>query len=118
MKPEADVLASVQKKLAEGLPPVEPKAAGNVPPAPPAEAPAPAAPDRRTELRPSVKPQAATVVPAAYKVQPGQSLWSIAADQLGNGNRYLEILDLNPELQRDPGRIVPGQELRLPSPSN
>ena len=55
-------------------------------------------------------------IPAAYKVQRGQSLWSIAADELGSGSRYIEILDLNPQLQGDPGRIVPGQELTLPAP--
>ena len=44
----------------------------------------------------------------------GQSLWSIAADELGNGNRYIEILNLNPQLQGDPGRLMPGQELTLP----
>jgi nucleoid-associated protein YgaU len=54
-------------------------------------------------------------VPAAYKVLPGQSLWSIADDVLGNGNRYLEILNLNPQLQGNPGRLVPGQELILPA---
>ena len=57
----------------------------------------------------------ATIVPAAYTVQPGQSLWSIAVDKLGNGNRYLEILSLNPQLRHDPGRIIPGQELKLPA---
>ena len=65
--------------------------------------------------RPRHTDAAAAIVPAAYTVQPGQSLWSIAADKLGNGTRYLEILSLNPELRRDPGRIVPGQELKLPA---
>ncbi len=117
MKPDQDVLAGVQKKLAQGLPPVEPRAAEAPPKAAPAEpppAPAPADPDKRTEVG---KPTTAAV-PAAYKVLPGQSLWSIAVDQLGNGKRYREILDLNPQLQHDPGRIVPGQELRLPAPAD
>lgn len=118
MKPEPDVLASVQKKLAEGLPPPDPKAALEAPMvAPEPEAPAP---EKRTELQvPAIQPAAAApVVPAAYKVLPGQSLWSIAAEKLGNGNRYIEILNLNPQLQGDPGRIVPGQELMLPSAGN
>ena len=46
----------------------------------------------------------------------GQSLWSIADEQLGNGNRYIEILNLNPELRGDPGRLFPGQELTMPDP--
>ena len=113
MKPEASVLASVQKKLAEGLPPLEGKTAQEAPaPATPKVKPkAPAAGDK-SELQ---KPAATVaIVPAAYKVQAGQSLWSIAADQLGEGARYIEILNLNPQLHGDPGRIVPGQELRLP----
>nr|WP_198419861.1 hypothetical protein [Pseudaminobacter salicylatoxidans] len=37
---------------------------------------------------------------------------------LGNGHRYQEILNLNPQLRGDPGRIVPGQELVLPALGN
>ena len=48
---------------------------------------------------------------------PGQSLWSIAADRLGSGRRYIEILNLNPQLRGDPARLRPGQELTLP-PAN
>jgi tetratricopeptide (TPR) repeat protein len=119
MKPEPDILAGVQKKLAEGLPPLEGKTAEDTPAtvAPEVKPDTPAA-DKKTETETPAAPEAATVVPAAYKVQRGQSLWSIAVDQLGNGNRYIEILNLNPQLQGDPGRIVPGQELRLPGPAN
>jgi Flp pilus assembly protein TadD len=117
MKPEPAVLANVEKKLKEGLPPVENKALAQEPkvaPAPPVEPPAAASPERRTE----VKPESAAAKPVAYKVTPGQSLWSIAADELGNGSRYLEILNLNPQLQGDPGRLMPGQELTLPAVGN
>jgi nucleoid-associated protein YgaU len=122
MKPEPAVLASVEKKLKEGLPPVEdkavaeqPKAAAPAPaPEPPAAEPPAAAPsDQRTEAEP-----AAAAKPVAYKVISGQSLWSIAVDKLGNGSRYIEILNLNPQLQGDPGRLMPGQELTLPAPGN
>jgi tetratricopeptide (TPR) repeat protein/LysM repeat protein len=116
MKPEPDVLSSVQKKLTAGLPPVEGKTAQDAPPVKPAPVeakPAPAAdPDKKSEAPAPVETLAAT--PAAYKVLPGQSLWSIADDVLGNGGRYIEILNLNPQLRGDPGRLVPGQELVLP----
>ncbi|MET0942719.1 MAG: tetratricopeptide repeat protein [Mesorhizobium sp.] len=149
MKPEPSILASVQKKLAEGLPPFEGKTAQENPATAPKIEPKTPAPDSKTELTPPANPADAAkpddeakpaevakpaeaakpveaakpadksaVVPAAYKVLPGQSLWSIAVDQLGNGERYREILDLNPQLQGDPGRIVPGQELKLPAPTN
>jgi tetratricopeptide (TPR) repeat protein/LysM repeat protein len=119
LKPEPDILAGVLKKLAEGLPPVENKTAAEAPSktsAPVVEEPAPATPEKRTEMVPpaaSEKP-----VPAAYKVQRGQSLWSIAADELGSGSRYKEILDLNPQLQANPSYLMPGQELTLPGGAN
>ena len=119
MKPEPDVLAIVQKKLAEGLPPIEDKAAAEEPSktaAPVVKQPAPAPAEKRTEAAPP--PDSEQPIPAAYKVLRGQSLWSIAADELGSGSRYIEILDLNPQLQADPGRLMPGQELTLPQPAN
>jgi tetratricopeptide (TPR) repeat protein len=126
MKPEPDVLATVQKKLAEGLPPLEGKTAAEAPavkPAAPAIAPAPAPEAEKKSDTPAATPQSSPVekisaTPAAYKVQRGQSLWSIANEVLGNGGRYQEILNLNPELRGDPGRIVPGQQLILPVQPN
>jgi len=121
MEPEPNVLADVQKKLVEGLPPLDDKAAAQAPvePVAPEAKPAPTPdPDKKSEL---IAPEPAGVVtatPAAYRVQPGQSLWSIAHEVLGNGRRYREILNLNPQLRGDPGRIVPGQELILPAVSD
>lgn len=116
MKPDKDVLAGVQKKLAEGLPPLDGKAKAEDAPLPAEPAPV----EKRTELQITPQDEAAAAaaalpVPLAYTVQPGQSLWSIAVDRLGSGQRYLEILDLNPQLRGDPGRIVPGMELKLPA---
>lgn len=116
LKPDPDLLAAVEKKLAEGLPPIEDKTAAKagapapaVPPAPPP------GPERRSEIQPGGDATAATQAePASYVVKAGQSLWSIATDVLGDGARYHEILQLNPELSNDPGRIRPGQQLRLP----
>jgi tetratricopeptide (TPR) repeat protein len=117
MDPEPQLLADVEKKLVEGLPPVEDRAeadveeereeaslaAGMVPmPEAPQAAPAEAAVE-------------AVAAGGSYVVQPGQSLWSIASEVLGDGNRYIELLDLNPQLRGDPGRIVPGQQLVVPS---
>lgn len=47
-----------------------------------------------------------------YKVKGGDSLWTIAAKELGNGNRYKEIKSLN-GLKND--TIYPGQVLKLPN---
>src|SRR5262249_52114832 len=88
----------------------------DVPAAPPAD---PPTVEKKSELDAPTESVAAAVaaISAAYTVQRGQSLWSIAADKLGNGVRYREILDLNPQLRPNPGRIVPGQELNLPAPN-
>ena len=117
MKPEPNVLAEVEKKLAKGLEPLpeKPTAAQEVPAKPEPVQPVAPAPDsqKKGEADNPVE-ETAQIVPAAYKVQRGQSLWSIANEVLGNGDRYREILDLNPELRGDPARLAPGQELRLP----
>ena len=58
---------------------------------------------------------------ATVVVQPGDTLWDIAATHLGDGARYPEIADLNHDMwQSDGGRLTdpdlirPGWVLRLP----
>ena len=56
----------------------------------------------------------AETIPVAektYTVKAGDSLWAIAAKQLGNGGRYKEIMSLN-GLKDDV--IYAGQMLKLP----
>lgn len=126
LKPEPDVLAIVQKKLKEGMPPLEKKAADGTKPVVPEPAPLkkteaappqpvtpqPVAPEAPAVV-PEVAPVASEAVPAAYVVQPGQSLWSIAVERLNSGERYREIINLNPQL-RNPNQLVPGTKLKLP----
>ena len=50
----------------------------------------------------------------SYEVKNGDFLISIALKECGNANRYLEILQLNPELQGHPDLISPGMTLILP----
>jgi surface antigen len=48
-------------------------------------------------------------------VVPGDTLWGIAAELLGDGARYREIYDANREvIGANPDLILPGQVLRLP----
>ena len=49
-----------------------------------------------------------------YIVQPDDSLWKIAAEHLGNGNRYMEIVKLNRTIIDDPEDIQNGMRLKLP----
>ena len=106
LDPEPDLLAEVFKKLKDGLPPVADHAAG-------ASQVEVAMADGITGTQTDASPSAGD----DYVVQPGQSLWSIAADRLGRGSRYEEIIELNPQLGGTPDAIFPGQRLRLP-PAN
>ena len=49
---------------------------------------------------------------ATYTVAKGDTLWSIAASKLGDGNRWRDIADLN--AIKNPDAIAPGQTLKLP----
>lgn len=106
LDPEPDLLAEVFKKLKDGLPPVADHAAG-------ASQVEVAMADGITGTQTDASPSAGD----DYVVQPGQSLWTIAADRLGRGSRYEEIIELNPQLGDTPDAIFPGQRLRLP-PAN
>lgn len=55
---------------------------------------------------------ATSIEPMTHVVVKGDSLWSIAANELGSPSRWREIAELN-HLER-PYRIVIGMELRLP----
>jgi nucleoid-associated protein YgaU len=50
-----------------------------------------------------------------YEVQAGESLWSIAKDKLGDGNRYKEILQLNQGTIKNENNVGAGTRLKLPS---
>lgn len=52
-------------------------------------------------------------VPEFYIVQPDDTLWGIAEIYLGDGLRWPEIWQLNPEI-KDPNLIYPGMRIRLP----
>lgn len=52
--------------------------------------------------------------PASVSIQTGDSLWKIAASQLGSGVAWPCILQGNPQL-RDASRLRPGQVLVLPA---
>jgi len=58
---------------------------------------------------------ASAVEPPTYTVQPGDSLSVIARDQLGDADRWPEIVDLNPVVADDPDLIYAGTVLRLPA---
>jgi len=50
-----------------------------------------------------------------YVVLEGDSLWKIAAEQLGNGSRYTEISKLNADILDDEDNLTVGMRLRMPT---
>ncbi|MGA2916389.1 MAG: LysM peptidoglycan-binding domain-containing protein [Sedimentisphaerales bacterium] len=64
-------------------------------------------------------PQTAKAQPAQeqyrqYVVKESDSLWQIAQKQLGNGNRFNEIIQLNQSILSDPEKLEVGMKLKLP----
>lgn len=74
----------------------------------PATTTATTAPAVKAAERPVDKPQAAT-----YVVKPGDSPWRIAQQQLGNGSRYQEVMQVNGLTAASV--IHPGDMLKLPA---
>jgi len=50
-----------------------------------------------------------------YVVCEGDSLWKIASDKLGDGNRYKEIAGLNKDMLSDEDVVAVGMRLKLPA---
>jgi nucleoid-associated protein YgaU len=60
--------------------------------------------------------QSAQTQQKTHTVDSGESLSAIAEQELGDGNRWREIYEMNKDIIGDnPDLIRPGQELKLPS---
>ncbi len=62
---------------------------------------------------PHLRPRAQPL--ATLTVQPGDSLWKLAASHLGSGPAWTCLAQANPQLH-DPNRLRPGQIVSLPAP--
>ena len=59
--------------------------------------------------------EAAAAEPARTReVEPGDTLWSIAASALGDGTLWVAVYRANRDRIKDPARIYPGQRLAVP----
>lgn len=85
----------------------------------PQDGPSPSHPDDpqpRTEPAP-VDPPPPTPAPAEFKVvqlRRGQTLIHLAKEQLGDGNRFRELLTLNGWTEADARRLAEGTSVRVP----
>ena len=50
-----------------------------------------------------------------YTVKENDNLWKIAAEQLGSGNAWLQVRDLNKDVLKGGDTVVPKMRLRLPA---
>ncbi|HET6304578.1 MAG TPA: LysM peptidoglycan-binding domain-containing protein [Myxococcota bacterium] len=61
------------------------------------------------------EPEAAAAEPGRTReVEPGDTLWSIAASALGDGTLWVAVYRANRDRIKDPARIYPGQRLAVP----
>ncbi|HEY9899927.1 MAG TPA: N-acetylmuramoyl-L-alanine amidase [Pantanalinema sp.] len=67
-----------------------------------------------SQPKPVAKPASASGDQGLYAVKDGDTLYGIAKKQLGNGNRWPEIYDLNKDKIKDPNVIGIGMALRMP----
>lgn len=51
----------------------------------------------------------------SYTVRDGDSLWKIAAEQLGDGSRYTEVAKLNDDVLSDEDSLTVGMTLKIPA---
>lgn len=49
-----------------------------------------------------------------HTVEPGDDLQKIANEHYGDSERYMEIFEANKPMLKEPGKIYPGQVLRIP----
>jgi nucleoid-associated protein YgaU len=96
----------------------QPKAAPAIAPwVPKSNAARPSAPTGQPNVAPSIAPPSALAKTSTLRtvvIQPGDSLWKLAQQNLGRGSRWQELLAANPSIV-DPTRIAAGTEIVIPA---
>jgi len=49
-----------------------------------------------------------------YEIKSGDTLWAVAKQFYGDGNKYPQIFEANREVIKDPDKIYVGQKIRIP----
>jgi tetratricopeptide (TPR) repeat protein len=111
LKPDPEKLALIERKINEGLEPVETDLAAKR-----------AEEDAKAAANPPLPVEGETPTatasgprPDSFTVRPGDTLWTIADEVFGDGNRYPDLIRANEQLRRNPNNLVPGQVLKVPA---
>lgn len=122
MEPEEAEIPKIKEKIENGLPPAEPIKRAETTVTPPATTETQTAmvtpPANPAQATPAADAAVAAPKTNSYTVNAGDTLWKIANDALGDGDRVMELIRANPSLRRNPNRIFPGQVLDLPGTGN
>jgi tetratricopeptide (TPR) repeat protein len=112
MKPEEAEIPKIKGKIRDGLPALPEKTEQTPSP----DKAAPKLADVKAVTEPPAAQEGATAQPVldGHTVAKGDSLWNIARDLLGDGERYREIIELNPDLKGNPDLLQPGRVLKMP----
>lgn len=115
-----DTAKAIVEALPKGGAPATPVTPGPAKPEPakpePAKGAEPAKPEPAKPAEPPKAAEPTKPAPRTVTVKAGDSLSRIAQQELGNGNRWREIYDLNKDvIGANPNIIRSGQQLKLPS---
>lgn len=66
------------------------------------------------EVDDAIRPARPAVAAFFHTVEPGDTLWAVAAKAYGDGAKYLRIFEANKPMLAHPDGIYPGQVLRVP----
>lgn len=69
---------------------------------------------RSAEPAEAIKPVASTQPGRTHTVQPGETLWQIAAHTVGDPTLWPALYLANRDQIKDPSRVYPGQRLAIP----
>lgn len=105
-KPELAEIPKIEAKLKDGLPELSPEVAAKSGDA------------AQTGAMTAAEKSQAAAGEDGYTVKAGDSLWGIATEAFGDGQRFIDLINANPGLKRNPDRIYPGQQLKMPKSGN
>jgi nucleoid-associated protein YgaU len=81
----------------------------------PAPAPAPVATGAGNSSQPPVTTAAGGENFSWYTVKENENLWKIASEQLGSGNAWTQIRDLNPDILKGENQVRVNTKIRIPN---